>query len=112
MIAAWIPIQLAAVGLLTVIALGCAEAEFKSEPKSAAPAHAAMDASRSMGLAMRGEEKASESSDAGAKPSAESTGIKRQIIYNASVDLVVEDFTDVPQQVTALAKRFDAFVAD
>ncbi len=115
MVAARMRIQLAAIVLLAGVArTGCAEAEYKSEPKSAAPV-VAMDSSRSMGLAMRGgvkEDMYADASGAETKQSANSTALTRQIIFNASVDLVVEDFTDVPQQVTALAKRFDAFVAD
>ncbi|MBI2826259.1 MAG: DUF4349 domain-containing protein [Planctomycetia bacterium] len=39
-------------------------------------------------------------------------GLNRKIIYSAKVDLMVEDFTGVPDEVVALVKRFDAYVAD
>lgn len=35
----------------------------------------------------------------------------RKIIYNARIDLVVDDFDKVPADVTALAKKFGGFIA-
>jgi Domain of unknown function (DUF4349) len=109
-------VGLGIVGLVSMSTISCAEYK-KSAEKSARPGTAshAMDKSRSMGLAMRrggGEEKASGDEGDEAKPAVNSAGLKRQIIYNASVDLVVENFDDVPRQVAALAQRFDAVVAD
>ena len=39
-------------------------------------------------------------------------GLNRKIIYSAKVDLVVENFDGVADEVVALAKRFDAYIAD
>jgi hypothetical protein len=39
-------------------------------------------------------------------------GLNRKIIYNAHVELAVEDFTGVPDRVIELVKKFDAYVAD
>ena len=36
----------------------------------------------------------------------------RKIVYNAHVELAVEDFTGVPDQVIALVKQYDAYVAN
>jgi hypothetical protein len=38
--------------------------------------------------------------------------VQRRIVYNTTLDLVVEDFADVPQRVRALRDRFGAYVAD
>ena len=43
-------------------------------------------------------------------PSAEA--LQRKIIYTATVNLVVEQFDPIPAQVEALAKRFNAYVAN
>lgn len=39
-------------------------------------------------------------------------GLDRKIIYSADVELVVEDFSGVPDQVVALVKKYDGYVAD
>jgi len=41
----------------------------------------------------------------------DSNALQRKLIYTAEIDLIVEDFTPVPSQVVALAKRFDGYVA-
>jgi hypothetical protein len=38
--------------------------------------------------------------------------LKRRIVYNATVDLVVEDFSDVPVKIDNLVGKFNAIVAD
>lgn len=38
--------------------------------------------------------------------------LERKLIYRAELDIVVEDFSEVPAQVQAVVSRFDAFVAD
>jgi hypothetical protein len=38
-------------------------------------------------------------------------GLSRKIIYTANVDLVVEDFSPMPERVGALVKKYDAYVA-
>jgi vacuolar-type H+-ATPase subunit I/STV1 len=38
--------------------------------------------------------------------------VRRKIVYTATVDLVVEDFTGVPARVEAMVKQFDGYVAD
>jgi len=58
----------------------------------------------------------SSTSTAGAMPQAERAlpkpeSVQRKIIYKASVDLVVEDFTAVPSRVEAMVKQFDAYIA-
>jgi Domain of unknown function (DUF4349) len=40
------------------------------------------------------------------------TGLSRQIIYSADIDVVVESFDGIAEQVVAIVKRFDAYVAD
>jgi Domain of unknown function (DUF4349) len=37
--------------------------------------------------------------------------IERKIIYNATVELTVEDFTDIPARVEQLAEEYDGFIA-
>ena len=39
------------------------------------------------------------------------TGLDRKIIYNATVELVVEEFSGMPERVVALVKKYDAYVA-
>jgi hypothetical protein len=39
-------------------------------------------------------------------------GLNRKIIYTAEIELVVEDFSGVPERLAALVKKFDAYVAD
>src|SRR5262245_33812263 len=41
-----------------------------------------------------------------------SSDIHRKIIYQADVDLVVEDFSGLPEKVAELVKRFDGYLAD
>lgn len=38
--------------------------------------------------------------------------LQRKIIYNATLDLVVEDFTDVAARIEELAREHEAFIAD
>ncbi len=40
-----------------------------------------------------------------------SPGANRKIIYNGQIDLVVEDFSGVPELVVELVKKYDAYVA-
>jgi hypothetical protein len=37
--------------------------------------------------------------------------VRRKIVYTATVDLVVEDFTGVPSRVEAMIKQFDGYIA-
>lgn len=39
------------------------------------------------------------------------TALSRKIIYTATLNLVVEDFTPIPSKVGELAKRFDGYIA-
>jgi hypothetical protein len=41
-----------------------------------------------------------------------SASLDRKIIYSADVELAVEDFTGLPDQVVAVVKKFDAYIAD
>lgn len=46
-----------------------------------------------------------------AAPNGNGTKIERQIIYTATLNVIVEDFTGVPEEVEALAERHGGFVA-
>lgn len=39
-------------------------------------------------------------------------GFDRKIIYSADVELVVEDFTGLPDEVVALVKKYEGYIAD
>ncbi|MBX3415411.1 MAG: DUF4349 domain-containing protein [Pirellulales bacterium] len=39
-------------------------------------------------------------------------GFNRKIIYSADVELVVEDFSGLPDEVVALVKKFNGYIAD
>lgn len=49
---------------------------------------------------------------AGEGVAATNEGLNRKIIYNAQVELAVEDFSGVPERIVELVKRFGAYVAD
>ena len=78
---------------------------------------------KQIGIALRGHHDSYQKFEAdvpdGAKgaPDAGEGGIgprvlDRKIIYSATLDLVVEDFAGMPEKVSALVKKFDAYVAN
>ncbi len=91
--------------LMTLVALGCSAERYPATARypgtEAAPEEVGEPAFRDV------EEAAAES----AEPLPNQSALKRRIIYTADVDLVVEDFDPIPDQVEELAKRFDGFVA-
>jgi hypothetical protein len=100
-------------GLVMVILLGCAE----SERKDARPAAAPDKSAGPMGVNPRTAAQAGDAHSAdeakaiGVSTTASDKDVVRKIIYNATVTLVVEHFDPVPEQVSALAKRYGAYVA-
>jgi len=88
--------------LVTLLALGCGAAR-EAAPPEATPAKAgfevAADTSEAGGTAESGE------------PLPSQSGLERKIVYTARVDLVVEQFDPIPEQVETLVKQFDGFVA-
>ncbi len=50
--------------------------------------------------------------EAAEEPLPAEAALKRKIVYTAEVDLIVEDFEPVPEQVETLAEQFDAYVAN
>ena len=48
----------------------------------------------------------------GAGAAATASGVQRKIIYTAHVELVVEDFGPVADNVAAMVKKFDGYIAD
>ena len=54
---------------------------------------------------------AGESAQDNAEPSSDEPVVERQIIYTATLDLIVEDFDDVPANIEGLARQHEGFVA-
>jgi hypothetical protein len=90
--------------LLCVLAVGCGQAGNTSP--TAATAKISGEAAPGFALAMPAEDGVKTE---GAPPSA--SLLERKIIYTASVDLVVEDFSAIPTKVTDLVQRYDGFIA-
>lgn len=89
--------------LAALVAFGCGESERSN--RAGAKSAATMDDSA-----------AAETSPSGAGSGGESAlpqagALERKIIYTADVDLVVEDFDQVPSQVKDLVKQFGAYVS-
>jgi hypothetical protein len=79
--------------LVAVLTVGCgANKSMKSEMKAAAAKEARAEAKQD------------------APPTAET--IRRKIVYRATVELVVEDFSPVEAEVKALVERFEAYLAE
>jgi hypothetical protein len=90
----------------TLILPGCGAS---SHPAASTPPAEAIVRSES------GKADQSRAGEAGGLPSGVATtaaGLNRKIVYSANVELVVEDFAGVPDEVVAIVKRFDAYVAD
>ncbi|HUT89665.1 MAG TPA: DUF4349 domain-containing protein [Thermoguttaceae bacterium] len=92
--------------LVMVFALGCSAERLgmKGVPESA-PAMAEADLGGSQGRDAGGEAESGQ-----ALPT--QGALNRKIIYTATVDLVVEDFAPIPNQVEEVAKQFGGFVAN
>lgn len=90
--------------LIVLVALGCSAQPYAGREGRIEEAErftvGMADASASMGEA-----------EAGEKSLPTEATVERKIIYTADIDLVVEDFQRMPEQVEALAKRFDGYVA-
>ena len=92
--------------LLTLIALGCsAEPHMGARLESPPPAVG----TASVDQAIVGPE--AYLAESGEDVSPIEVGLQRKIIYTADIDLVVEQFDPIPDQVEALARQFDGFVA-
>jgi hypothetical protein len=67
--------------------------------------HAYEDTSAGMAVAEAGKV------EAGEQPLPARAALERKIVYTAEIELVVEDFEPIPDQVAALAKQFDGYLA-
>jgi hypothetical protein len=96
---------------------GCgyeAMSDAKFESKFAAPATAIANAHAPASEGTRFVSMRADKSDgigAGEPVVSTPAGVDRKIIYNGQVELVVEDFTGVPELVVELVKKHDAYVA-
>lgn len=91
--------------LAALVASGCGGAAVKHDKAPAAKAEARVD----KGAAGPGSPAGVGSGGESALPKA--GALERKIIYTADVDLVVEEFDEVPSQVKDLVKQFGAYVA-
>jgi hypothetical protein len=88
--------------IMTLAVVGCGM-EARQADRGAANA-VSMKMDRAPSLAAGGE--------AGAeKPLPDANALQRKIIYTAEVDLVVEDFAEMPSDVATLTKQFGGYVA-
>src|SRR5262245_18251989 len=91
-----------------VLVFGCAH-ESAEEPARAASVPAAEGAPRYvLGFEAQGDGE-------GVLPvrlTSVAEGLNRKIIYNATVELALEEFGGVPDRVFELVKKFDTYVAD
>jgi hypothetical protein len=97
---------MAAVGLLAL--QGCGESRHNSA--SQPPAEAIVRSAEPS--ATNGEGTSDKGGMAATGIATTSLGLNRKIIYSANVELAVESFGGVPDQVVAIVKRLDAYVAD
>lgn len=93
---------------ILVFAVGCGEQSYDSAKTTRAPA--AANAAKDWLPGTKAEPRADAGESEAKVPSAET--LRRKIIYTATIDLVVEEFTSIPSEVEALAKQFDAYVAN
>ncbi len=104
------PLAGALVGGLLIA--GCAEmktkATLESAPASAAPADAAVRGTGGTPMYALNEEGTGLVGDTTVVRPTESN---RKIIYTASVELAVEDFSGTPERVAELARRYDGYLA-
>lgn len=91
---------------LVVCAAGCG-AEMKSEHTAAVPANASREAHELMTADVSGV-----SGKVGSgETSPEKKRLTRKIVYTAKLQLAVEEFTSIPDQVKDVVKQCDAYVA-
>lgn len=102
--------SLSSVAILCVLVAGCGSKDayeldlptaemYATRGADAAPAHNDMSGGAEDGLPGEG---------AATTPE----GFDRKIIYSADVELVVEDFSGVPDQVVELVKKYGGYIAD
>ena len=113
--------------MLVCVLAGCGEAKYPKSAYSKSAAESPPESNmRQIGMAfhdtsaseaeskpasMPGELPAEPAID-NAKPAKEKNpAARRKIIYTAKLDLVVEDFSPIPAKVSALANRFDGYIA-
>lgn len=99
--------------LITLLALGCG-AEHHADREAAPPAPARADALAQVRLGVDTAPAAAASmaeAKAGERALPTEGAVDRKIVYTAEVDLVVEDFDPLPEQVRSMARQFDGFVA-
>ena len=90
--------------LLVLVAFGCGAQSYG--PSDYAAPEASM---KQVGMAVSASEDMGGAGPVGALPDA--NAVERNIIYTASVDLVVEEFEPIPAKVRDLATQFEAYVA-
>jgi hypothetical protein len=90
----------------SIIVAGCDESAHKSaEPPVA-------DDMVRPAAAFAGESDTTKAGGAARFATMTAAGLNRKIIYSATIDIVVESFGSITDDVVALAKRFDAYIAD
>jgi len=101
-----------AIVLLSVLALGCGGPAVNYQ--SRAPASAAAEGEApALDMAARSPSVTpAESGAAGTSAPPSAGALERKIIYEADIDLVVEDFTPVPALVDQLVKGYNGFIAN
>lgn len=92
-----------------ILSLGCAQASYDSQ----APSAAARDEASGLAMSKQGGSETPAVAVASGEAVPPSAGaLERKIIYEANVDLVVEDFTPVPALVDQLVKGYQGFIAN
>ncbi|MEX0677649.1 MAG: DUF4349 domain-containing protein [Pirellulales bacterium] len=99
---------LSLIALLTL--LGCGVQSAREGAKTSADVPAAADLAEQKNVA--GLSDGDVGAGAGEGVTSTPEGLNRKIIYNAQIELAVEDFAGVPDRVISLVKKFDAYVAD
>lgn len=91
---------------------GCLKSEAPGESSGQFPASAAADSAAAGRPLQEANAGAAGLQFGAAAVAAAPAATNRKIIYSASIELVVEDFTGVPDRVVALVKQFEGYVAD
>jgi len=103
-----------AAATLLLASLGCAESMREDSTRSVAASRASAPTDAfSRALSDEAVSKPADAPKAGATPApVPEAAPARKIIYNAAVDLIVEDFSTVEDSVPRLARMHEAYVAD
>jgi hypothetical protein len=102
------PTALALVSISILIGCGVQDSKEAGSPADAVPTAAALAGQNQLA----GTPRFAQGAGGGETFFSTPAGLNRKIVYTAEIELVVEDFTGVPERLVALVKQCEAYVAD